>query len=74
MLQYKEAVGARTAGTMRRMQAQTKATTRPYGTKQRSRACCASALAGPPDGVWLPGSLACAAPDNLAFQCLQIRS
>ena len=51
--------GARTAGTMHRMQAQTKATTRPYGTKQRSSACCASTLAWPPAGVWLPDSLAC---------------
>jgi hypothetical protein len=42
------------------MQAQTKATTRPYGTKQRSSACCASTLAWLPGGVWLPGSLACA--------------
>ena len=41
----------RTAGTMRRMQAQTKDTTRPYGTKQRSSACCASAL------DWLPGGV-----------------
>ncbi len=34
----------RTAGMMRRMQAQMKETTRPYGTKQRSSACCTSAL------------------------------